>query len=663
MSATNSNRHGVISAATYPSRRLLLQGGATVLLAVSAAGCDLLSTSPSNRPTSTGSGSNGRQSPELVTQVRSGKLPKLADRLPATPLMVKPVDRVGSYGGTWRTALEGAADTSWLDRSIGYEQLLRWSQDGTKPLPNVAEKVRTEQDGRSYVFTLRRGMRWSDGEPFGVDDVIFAFEDVLGNSELSPVFPSDLTVGGKPPTVTRLDDHTLRVSFAEPFGLFLQRLCTPSATVLTASPKHYLERFHMKYNTDVATLAKEGKFSTWVELFGARSDQWVNPDLPTVHGWRLTSALGKGSRVSAERNPFYFKTDTKGNQLPYIDRVTYRVVNNTETTLLLAMNGELDMHTRSINTLINKPVLARNRGKGDYHFVDITTDIMNQVVIMLNLAHEDPMLRAVFQNKNFRIGLSYAINRAEISDAVFQRQGEPWQVAPAKESTFYHERLATQYTEYDLDKARRYLDDAGYDTTNSDGIRLRPDGKPISFAVEIATGTPYPFMTDVMTLVKGYWRRVGVDLRIKSEDRSLFEERTAANKHDAAVWPGGGGLDDAILHPYCYFPSEAGSWFAVPWATWFLSGGSDGEQPPAPARKQMDLYRRANASVDAGQRRDLFRQVLDVAAEQFWVIGTVKASQSYGIVKNNVHNVPKSIPEAFYFDTPALTNPSQYFIG
>ena len=649
------------------TRRALFRTTGTVLLATTAAaGCDLLSTDPSAKKGGSGgaagAGTGAKEAPGLAGQVKAGKLPVLAKRLPAAPLVVRPAERLGTYGGTWRSALLGPSDTAWLGRTVGYEAMLRWDVAWTKVVPNIAESFEASPDAREFTLRLRPGMRWSDGKPFTAADVVFAYNDVLANAKLYPAgLPLYLMTSKGPAKVTQVDDHTVRFSFPEPSGLFVDNLAFQGA--LTAMPQHYLQQFHLKFNPDVAAQARKEKFQDWVAMFLARADHWSNSDLPTLCAWTVVNPLGKGNRLVLERNPYYWKTDPAGRQLPYLDKVVFEVIADDSVILLKATNGELDMHTRHVNTSPNKPVLARGRGKGHYHFVDVQPCFENQMVIALNLTHQDPELRKVFQNREFRIGLSHAIDRQELIDAVFQRQGKAWQAAPRKESPFYDEEFATQYTDYDVAKANQILDGAGYAKRDAEGFRLRPDGKRISFAVEVAAPALIPYWPDAMEMVRRYWQKVGIKMAVKSEDRSLFYERKGANQPDATVWTGSAGREfDVLLDPRWYFPFSGESNFAIPWATWFSSRGADGMRPPAQTRRQMALYTQLQRTSDKAERYQVMKEILGIAKQEFYVIGTVLEEQGYGIVTDRTHNVPKSMPESHIYDTPAPTNPEQYFM-
>lgn len=606
-----------------------------------------------------------QEAPQLAQLVKDGKLPPVAERLPKEPLVLKPLEQVGKYGGTWRAGLLGGADNLWLARTIGYEHLARWDPEWKQILPNVAASVEASPDAKSYTFKLREGIRWSDGQPFTADDIMFWHDDVFNVKELTS------SKGVNPPTVTKVDQFTVRFAFAEPNGLFLQDLAASGGNIYTRYPKHYLQQFHQKYNTtNLDQLAQQNNAKDWVELFRLKGGAipgtpydavWQNKDLPTLHPWRIVEPYGAVTRVAAERNPYYFKVDSKGDQLPYLDRVTYDVAQDAQTLVLKALNGEIDMQDRHIATNQNKAVFADNQQKGNYKFFETVPSQMNTLIIHLNLTHKDPAWRQLFQNKDFRIGLSHAINRQEIIDIVYVGQGEPWQGAPQRETAFFNERLAKQYTEFDLGKANAALDKVA-PQKGGDGIRLRSDGKSISFTVEVNAASPD--QADAMNLIKPMWQKVGVDIQVKTEDRSLLYTRKDANEHDAVVWLGGGGLD-AIQDPRSYFPVSSESNYAEAWYVWFQKPNNPRaapEEPPAPTKQQMDLYRQIEATADLNKQNDLMKQILAISVDQFYVIGVSSLANGYGIVKNNLKNVPaKMFSTGGQWPNPAPTNTCLYF--
>lgn len=651
-------------------RRDLLRGASAALVTASAAGCDLLSTRPDAGSVGQDDGRQpdvkGKQAPMLAERVKAGDLPPVKERLPTNPLVVDTVDGAGAYGGTWNSWLHGMGSLYMFVTQVGYENLVRWDPEWTTVIPNIAESWEVHEDGRAYVFHLREGMRWSDGEPFTADDLLFAYDEVLSDPDISPGgVPSIYKVERGPATLEKIDNHTIRFEFPSPSGLFLQRLATPEGRALTV-PRHYLEQFHRSYNQDVEELAKDEGYDHWADLFSAKEDswQWQNPDRPVLDAWVMVTPPGEDiDQAVFERNPYYWKVDSDGSQLPYLDSVSYPLVGDLEVALLKTTNGEIDLnyphYAATVCTPANKPILARSRERAGYRFLEATSSTMNHMVIALNLTHKDEGLRDVFGNKDFRIGLSYAINRQEIVDTVFQQQGQPWQAAPRHDSDVYHERLATQYTDHDPGRANEHLDRAGYTERDDAGFRLRPDGKRISFAVDVATEMFE--LTRAMEMVKNDWEAVGIDIQAHTIDRTLFYDRKAGNLHDANVWTGDGGWGDVLLEPRWYFPFSAESNYAIPWATWYTSDGSDGEEPPAAAQQQMELYKQMLEAIDQDQQRDLFMQILDIAQEQFWVIGTVLDEAMYGTVKDTFHNVPDWMPGSWLYPSPGPTRPEQYW--
>jgi peptide/nickel transport system substrate-binding protein len=645
-----------------PTRRDVLRwwGGAG-LVTMSVSACQFLSTDPEAADPRPRQSAKGKEAPALAEQVKAGKLPPLAQRLPRSPRVIEPVERVGVYGGEWNTAVLGPSDTAWAYRTIGYEHLLNWDVEWRAPIPNIAESVEVDPEGRVFTFHLRPGMRWSDGEPFTADDIVFAHDDVYYNVDLSPQAPNWLLAGGRPSTVEKVDDHTVRFVFSVPNGLFLENIAQPAGEGLTNKPRHYLEQFHRTYNPDVDQLAREHDLPDWIELFNVMANPFERVGLPRLTAWVVTEPLGSGTRMVAERNPYYWKTDPDGSQLPYIDRVVYEVVNDEQTMVLKGTAGELDMHDRHITSPQNKPVLAAGRREGGYHFVDEVGSSMNSMVIALNLTHRDPALRAVFQDKNVRIGLSHAIDREDLIAAVFQRQGEPWQAAPRPESEFFDEELAKQYTEFDVDLANDHLDRAGLNRRDRQGRRLRPDGEPLRFQVDVATGL-VPAWVDALELIRGYWAAVGVEMRVNAIDRDLAYERKEANSHDATVWGGDAGLADAVLDPRWYFPHSLESSYAVAWANLF-NNATPREEPPAPTRRQMELYRQLLVTAEPEERAALFRQILQITKEEFYTIGTVLPPTGYAIVKDDFHNVPDRLLNAWMYPGPGPAMPEQFFIA
>jgi len=607
-----------------------------------------------------------KEAPGLAELSSSGTIPAVKDRLPLTPMVVTPNEQVGTYGGTWRTAIVGGLDLAWLGKTVAYDHLVRWDPAWDAVVPNIAESWEVSPDGRTFTFKLREGHKWSDGQPFTVDDVMFYGEDVYRNEELTT------SLGTNPWTIEKVDELQFAVTFERPNGLFIQNLATPTGDTMTRYPRHYLEQFHATYNTtNLDQLVADAGVENWIQLFQQVSSsipgtpldaRFQNLDLPTLYAWKLVEAYADGIRVRVDRNPFYFKVDPDGNQLPYIDEVIFNAVQDNEVLLLQATSGEIDMHVRHINTDANKSVLAQSAEEGSYRLFDTIPALMNSCMIAFNLTHQDPNLQAIFANKDFRVGLSHAINRQEIIDTVFVSQGEPWQGSPRPESPFANENLAKQFTEYDVDIANQHLDKVLPDK-DGDGFRLRPDGQQFIFTVDV-TAALQPTWIDQMNLVVGYWQQVGINAQLKPQDRSLLYQRKDANEHECVVWQGPGGLTDALLELRWYAPISGESNYGIGWQIWFNQPSNPlaaPVEPPEAVKAQLELVTQLRETVDETAQAELFQQILDIAAEQFYAIGLSLPGPGYGIVKNNFRNIYEPMPDANLYSTPGPTNPEQYY--
>lgn len=613
------------------------------------------------------------EAPMLAEQVAAGELPAVADRLPAEPLVVEPNSGIGVYSDpawsqtdrTWNLGLRGTGDGGNFVRHIAYENLVSWDPTWSEIIPNVAKGWEINDDSTEYTFFLREGMKWSDGEPFTANDITFWYEAVVLNTELSPAPPSWMTVNGEVGVVEAVDDYTVKFTFASPNGLFLQRLAVPDGRFPISFPRHFAEQFHPDYNPDgIEALMEEAGVESWLDLWAANVEMYNGEfAVPSPRLWAWTIVEGgytaDAVQVTAVRNPYYFKVDPEGNQYPYIDYVQWGVGVDVETLVLSALNGEIDFQDRHIAALSNKAVYFDNQEAGEYGFVETVPSSMNNVAIALNLTHADPVKREIFQNKDFRVALSHAINRQEIIDLIYVGQGQPYQLAPRPTSPFYNEQLATQYTEYDPEAANQMLDDAGFAEKDADGYRLGPDGNRISFAIDVIP-TLMPEQVDVIEQVVGYWQAVGIDAQMNVIERTLFYDRKDANEQDANVWGGDGGLD-VVLEPRWYFPYSGESNFAPLWRYWY-EGDPRGEEPVEAAQRQMDLYDELKATGDPAAQAELMNEILQIAADEFWAMGITLPAPGYAIKKNNFMNVPESYPNAWLYPHPGPTNPFQYWI-
>lgn len=616
-----------------------------------------------------------REAPLLAELTAAGSLPPVAERLPSSPMLITPLDRPGSYGGSWNLVKVGN-DHGVVTRTVSYEGLVRWDRAWTKVIPNVAQSFTVNADATVYTFKLRKGMRWSDGAPFGADDILFWYHDIFRHPDLvgTPFYDDASGWANAIGDVTRQDDQTVSFHFDTSQGLFLQTLASMIGRMPVLCPKHYLAQFHPAYTPDLAARSAAEGVKNWVELLGkyhlGSSSYYVkNPELPTLDAWVLAPGTSNddqvtpGRRFAFHRNPYYWKIDTEYQQLPYIDQIEVAVVESNDVATSLAIAGQVDMQNRHILPAAYDPAAM---SQGGYRSFAMVTTFANDFVIWLNLTADDPAKRALFQNRDLRIGLSYAINRAAIIAAL---GGDliPSQVAPIEGTPFYNEQMANQYLAYDPQLANQHLDATGFSERDAEGYRLGPDGKRISIMLVLPDPNPFRDYTPYIQQITVDWQAVGVELRTTTMARADFDlmlspSSPSFNQYEAMAWSASGGYD-VIAEPSNYLPQQSCR-FALRWGVW-VDKPTDPQaaEPPAAAREQIERFKQLQQTADPDLQEALMQQILAISAEQFYTIGVNRPPNPMGVVHQRMHNVPAIMPNSWNYPNPAPTNPCQYFIA
>ncbi|MFN8632471.1 MAG: ABC transporter substrate-binding protein [Chloroflexota bacterium] len=592
------------------------------------------------------------EAPQLAELVKAGKLPPIAQRLPENPLVVQPFEEVGQYGGTWRRAFTGVADFHAFGRTV-YEPMLRWPRDPKGQIgPGVAEKWEFSPDGKQLTLTLRKGLKWSDGEPFTTDDIVFWWEDIANDTNISPAPPSEWVVDGKPMKLEKVSSEVIRLTFDAPNGMALRMLAFHGnqwplnfERFGFFAPKHYLTQFHPKYN----------KSLTDYKTFNEKADDY-NTERPTMTSWRITSWKPGDRFLVATRNPYYWKVDPQGNQLPYIDEVRLDLVENTEALNLKAINGELDMQFRSVQ--ISKfTLLQENKQKNGYRVYRWPDANGSQVAFFVNQTYGNPEMRAIFRDLKFRQALSIGINRKRINEVSYFGLGKERNTILIPDSPFYVPELESLNAQYDAAKANGLLDEIGL-KKGGDGFRTMSGGKPLELTMETYQTSGNAF--DAMELVRKDWESLGLKVVLKSSPRESYWPRAQANEVQIAIWGTDRGLEP-FVDPIYVFPYDNRSWMAPLYGDWFSSGGKKGEKPEGEFAKAYDLYSQFRATVDPAKQVEVGKQLIRLSAEQLWVIGTVGVIPSIAVVKNNFRNVPEQAVTDWIFMSPGNLDPAQFF--
>ena len=597
------------------------------------------------------------EAPMLAEMVANGELPPVDERLPLNPLVITPEEEIGDYGGIWNRLATSAGDNQ-LGGKVGGEHLVRYNKDGSQINPNVFESWEVSSDGSTYTFHLREGMRWSDGEPYTANDLLFYYEDVLLNEDLTPNFPSWLKLSGEPVVIEKLDDYTLQFKFAAPYALFINVLGSLRGDRFARYCAHYLKQFHVNYveKDEMDAMIKDAGVEHWYQVFGTKPDPRRNPDNPSYLPWNL-STPSHSDPLIADRNSFYWKVDPEGNQLPYIDSIHWSLVDGKDQLNLRAIQGEVDMQLRHI-TFDNVPLFMENMERGNYRVMLWQRGQVTDTVLHLNHTNKDPVLREIAQDKRFRYALSLGINRADIIEAVYLGQAEPNQVSPTKTSPLYWEPQAKNLIEHDPDRANAYLDEMGLTDRDEEGYRLRPDGERLSIVFEYAA--VFGAWGDIAELLTAHWGELGIELISTEIDRSLLGQRLSANEIDLGVWTGSGEFNP-FIEPRSFVPLVPNNALRQ-YAYWWESDGKEGVEPTGDILRVLELWEEIKITVDEEKQRALFRQILELNKENLWQIGIATSPPQPVIVKNYFRNVPE---DGMYDDqprSPSNTAMEQYFI-
>lgn len=600
------------------------------------------------------------EAPELADLVKQGKLPPVEKRLPDKPMVVEPLEKIGVYGGVWKMGTRGSGDEPFWRRMVGYEPLVRANVKLDGIVPNVAESWTGSPDGKSFTFKLRPGMKWSDGHPFTSEDIVFWYYDVISNKELYPNVPSWLVTNGKPVEVIAKGDYEVEFRFAYPNSLFLVGLTTSFSHGMLI-PKHYLKQFLPKYTSaqELNKLVAEHNVKSWPQLFMKMNDPYRNPELPTLNAWIVEMGIGAGNQVTFKRNPYYWKVDTAGNQLPYIDRLVAQVVERTEVLNMMAVAGEFDFQYRHLLST-NRPLFEQNKARGDYRVLEWYSTSTNNLNISFNLNHKDPVMAKILGDKRFRYAMSYAIDRNEIINTVWDGMAEPRQPAAYKGTAYYDPAYEKNAIEFDPVKANQLLDQMGLTKRDSQGFRLRPDGKPLFITMEIQASRPD--RVDAAEMIKTYWQAVGINCAVKPLESNLFYLRVKQGEHDVALDTGMAGGIDLVIQASTHIANNSSRSYHAPLnGLYYETGGEQGIAPTGDLKKVQDLFQKFTVASDEKTQKEIMKEIMQINSDNLFVIGICTAPPSPAVAKNNFRNVDSWL-HGLTIPSPGQLGPEQFFI-
>lgn len=587
------------------------------------------------------------EAPSLAARVASGELPPVEERVPAEPVVIDPLHGIGTYGGDWTgfmsAPFESAADFQWTRM----QNLFGPSPDlQTYDVPNIAQSSEWQDDFKALIINLREGLKWSDGAPTTADDFVFWYQDIMLNEELFPTVRAEFRPGGEVMVVDKLDDYTVRFRFAAPNPTMMVRfgdqigLRRKNGAIL--APAHYLKQFHITHNSKANELAKERGFEDWSKLFlfefNPEQDASPNVNYAWHEPWVQTRIDDAGNKFY-ERNPYYFKVDSAGQQLPYLDRNVLLLVESQEVVALKTISGEASVSSFAL-TLQDWPLYKENEERGDYR-AHLWDSARMEMVFHFNHTAQDPVLREIFNDVRFKQAVSLAIDREDINKAVFHGEADQGQATPPPSLNPYVEDwMVNHMAEHDPDRANELLDEMGLQWDAERKWRLRPDGERLSvlyinFRQE---GPKWP----IAELTKTYLEDIGIEMILKEvtrENNYLMhinnEFEMGGHHYDEGDFPRG-WVSHAMaeLQPHRHW--------APAWFLWKSTGGAKGEEPPPEIKELQDLIDQWQVTpLLTAESERLAKEILNRNTNNLYQIGAGGRAPQPVIVKNGLMNVPE----------------------
>jgi len=598
------------------------------------------------------------EAPMLHELVEAGKLPPLDERIPKDPLVIEPYETIGKYGGTWHRFDTSSSGSHVAMAMYGYS-IVHWVKDGLAKRGGLAKSWESNEDKTEWTFYFREGTKWSDGEPFTVDDILFWWEDMCLNEEHPDSPPDWAKSGGKLMELEKIDDYTLKFKFAAPAPLLADRLAMwPNGVIAekVVVPKHYLKQFHPDYSD----------YDTF-ETFDEKLDWRINPECPVLNPW-MPVKCEPGVRLVMERNPYCYEVDTAGNQLPYIDRVEVTYVENLEVAKMKVIGGEQEICGRpcKYQPLADLSLFRAHEIDADYtvHLWDGGSGTGS--LYYPNWNHPDPDKQKLYRNAKFHKALSHAIDRPKIQKMVYFGTGELTTGTFSPKAIEYHrseegKKIYKEWrdcaVEYDPDKAKALLDEIGVVDVDGDGWREMPGGKKLELRIDMSAEASASYVL-CAEIVKGNWEAVGLKTIINpvpGEDLGVMNANATFDIRNS--WELGDGPNH-LVYPQWLVPIGNQRWAPL-YGAWYMVKGTakegteldkdprdrtpprDEPPPGGPVDRLQKLYDKAKIEPDDKKRDELVFEMIKIHINDGpFVIGTVANTPKIVIFKNNVGNVP-----------------------
>ena len=557
-------------------------------------------------------------------------LAPVAERMPVEPMVENaPYLTIGTYGGELRRAADGG---NWYNGKPIEEGLFRFTTEGVAE-PNVAKGFDVNEDATVYTIYLREGMKWSDGAPFTAEDCVWFYNAIcLNKVDSKGVRNCHKDANGNPAVVEKVDDYTFTVTFGTPKYDFIEALTVDLKWHY--APKHVFEKMvDAVIAGDTETALAEAKAICGVEFSDAAKAGkellyyfWNYKGVPTLNPYVLSTEDGKsdvkGQYYEYVRNPYYWKVDAAGQQLPYIDKIVGVTVSNVDQKLMLLLDGTVDFETVGMESI--PTILESQTAINIYEWSGAD---WGATQLHFNLNVDDANLKALFNNKAFREAMSICVDREELAGLLTDGWLGGGQAAPQKGQMGYSEEWATQWTEYNVAKAKALFEEAGL-VMGADGFYDFADGTDcVINIVSVADSGA----ADTYKVLEPYFRAAGIKCTFKDSDRSNIDNDLLANAVQVMLLPVTNiGDISIILKPNSMVPGYATN------VAWY--GTMDETTATGDLLKLIELKKQLDVTASTEARTEIAKQMLKLHEENQWTLAYVEAAPAYHAVNARIKN-------------------------
>ncbi len=503
-----------------------------------------------------------------------------------------------------------------------YAGLIDIDQTTSEIIPALAESWIISEDGKTITYTLKENLKWSDGEPLTVDDVVFTYNELVLNEEIPTDTRDVLRIGaeGKLPVVRKLDERRVEFKIPEPFAPFLR------VTGVAILPKHALED------------SVKNKDSNGQPLFLTKWGTNTNPAEIVGNGPYTIKRFVPGERIVFQRNPFYWEEGPNGEQQPYIEEMIWPVVSSQDAEFVRFRSGDADIMNVTPD---NFGLMKQDEEQGNYTVYN-GGPVTGRLFMTFNLNKGivngkpavDPKKSAWFNNVAFRQAVAHAIDRESMLNNVFKGLGEMQNSQIAPQSPYYDVSDVKIY-DYDTEQSKRLLTSAGFEYQ---GSKLHDaEGNPVRFTLRTNVGNKIREAAGAQ--IKQNLELIGITVDFQPIDfNKMIEDLDGSLAWDAIILSFGAGVE----------PNSSNNLWSAEGGLHFFNQQPVG-QPPLPGRvvydweqKISDLYVQAAQELDETKRKALYAQTQQLVQENLPFIHLI-GQYSMVAVRNKIENVKYTV--------------------